>query len=56
MSTDAFDYHHFLCEQRRRVRKRIGRAVGLIPIGKSLDILLSRVDMVRHAVRQSLLP
>jgi len=56
MKTAAFDYLEFLCEQRRKIRARISHAVGIIPISKSMDILMTPVDAIRHAVRESLLP
>lgn len=56
MSTGRFNYLEFLCEQRRKIRYRIGHTVGIIPISKSMDILLTPVDAIRHAVRESLLP
>ena len=52
----SLNYHDLLCEQRRQIRLRIGNVLGIIPISKSMDILLNRVDVIRHAVRQSLLP
>ncbi len=41
-------------KQRRSLRRRIARTAGIIPIGKSIDIRLNRIDVISNAVRVGL--